>query len=125
MICFLAVIHALIKNCFITKKYLTTHIFRKKQINLLSFNAILSQSKATQSLNIFQRGLRLLTPRLGGVLPESAPQLCWCSLCSQMPDKVLFPYLQHYIVSSNLQSPQGKSSSGEKSLFRFEMLIQV
>ena len=52
---------------------------------MLSFNAILNQSRAMQSLKNFRRRLR----GGGGVL-------CWCSLRSQMSDQVLFPYLQHY-----------------------------
>ena len=52
---------------------------------MLSFNPILCQSRATQSLKYFRRRLR---ERRGG-----AP--CWCSLHLQMSDQVLFPYLQH------------------------------
>ena len=44
-----------------------------KENNMLSFNPILSQSRATQSLQ--------------------NPQLCWCLLCAQMSSQVLFPYL--------------------------------
>ena len=43
---------------------------------MLSFNPILSQSRATQSLK--------------------NPQLSWYSLRSQLSDEVLFPYLQHW-----------------------------
>ena len=53
---------------------------------MLSFNAILNQSRAMQSLKNFRR-------RLGG----GGGVLCWCSLRSQMSDQVLFPYLQHCI----------------------------
>ena len=62
---------------------------------MLSFNPILSQSTATQSLKNFRRRLIPLTPPLG----RSTPQLYWCSLRSQMSDQVLIPYLQHCKVS--------------------------
>ena len=59
---------------------------------MLSFNPILSQSRATQSLNFFRKGLRSLTPPLEGASP---PELCCFSLRSKMSNQVLFPYLQH------------------------------
>ena len=56
---------------------------------------VLNQSRAMQSLKKILRRLYPLTSSLGGVPPQSPSQLCWCLLCSQMSDQVLFPYLQH------------------------------
>ena len=66
LICFLAVVHTLIKNVLYYKEINNAlYIQKKKQNKMLSFNPILSQSRATQSERNVWRGLFLLTPSLG------------------------------------------------------------
>ena len=60
---------------------------------MLSFNPILSQSRATQSLKNVRRGLFLLTPSLGGGEERGEGRMC---------DQVLCPYLQHWLYLSVL-----------------------
>ena len=59
LIWFLAVIHTLIKRFLCYKEIFnnTLHIQEKNQNNMLSFNPISSQSRATQNLKNVRRGL--------------------------------------------------------------------
>ena len=93
LICCLAVIHTVIKKLLYYEEIFnnTLYIQEKKQNDMLSFNPILSQFRAMQSLK--RRGP--LNAPAGKEHPFRAPKLCWCSLRSQMLDQVLFPYLQH------------------------------
>ena len=74
LICFPAVIHTLIKKLLYYKEVFNNTLYSgKKQNNMLSFNLILSQCRALESLKIFQRGFCPLTPPLGGVPPLEQP----------------------------------------------------
>ena len=73
----------------------TSYIQEKNQ-NTLSFNPIFSHSRPTQSLKYIRRGLRSLIPWMEG----APPQLCWCSLRSQMSNQVFFSLFATLFMSS-------------------------